>query len=90
MGLFFKAVESEARSRETGFIFDINSYVVHRRDNSGCRPGFDLLEYTLGIDLPDFVIKNDVFRGLSQCANDFVALSNVCNLSHHNFLHHII
>ena len=77
MGLFFEAVESEARSRETGLIFDINSYLVHRRDNSACKPCFDLLEYTLAIDLPDFVVKDGAFQAISQCANDFIALTNV-------------
>jgi hypothetical protein len=77
MAQFFEAVMSEATSRENDTLPDVETYMVLRRGNSGCQPCFDLLEYALGIDLPDFVVSDPVLQILSQCANDFIALSNV-------------
>lgn len=41
-------------------MLDFKTYVDLRRDSSGCYPSFDLTEYALGIDLPDFVIEHSV------------------------------
>ncbi|KAF8514896.1 isoprenoid synthase domain-containing protein, partial [Hysterangium stoloniferum] len=52
------------------------SFLPLRRDNSGCRPCFELLEYSFGIELPGFVMDDPSIILLSNCANDFIALSN--------------
>ena len=39
---------------------DLETYIDIRRDESGCKPCYDLTEYALGIDLPDFVIEHPV------------------------------
>ena len=52
-------------------------YIDIRRDSSGLKPLMDLLEYTLHIDLPDYVIEDPVVGLLKQCVNDFCTWSNV-------------
>ena len=74
---FFKSIESEANSRDSNSLPSIETYMILRRDNSGCQPCFDFIEYALGFDLPDFVINDHIFQTLVQCANDFISLSNV-------------
>lgn len=58
--LFFEAVHIQAIHREDGEIPDLESYIDVRRDESGCKPCFDLIEYALGVNLPDFVIEHPV------------------------------
>ena len=63
--LFFDAVHVQATHRERGETPDLESYIDVRRDESGCKPVFDLIEYALDIDLPDFVIEHPVSHYLS-------------------------
>ncbi|KAJ8480777.1 hypothetical protein ONZ51_g6432 [Trametes cubensis] len=74
--LFFEAVHQQARDREAGIIPDLESYMNVRRDTSGCKPVFDLIEYAVDIDLPDFVVTHPVIQALNQGANDLVTWSN--------------
>lgn len=76
--LFFEAVNIQAQDRDAGVIPDLESYIDMRRDTSGCKPVFDLIEYALRIDLPDSVVENPVIRALNQSSNDLVTWSNVC------------
>lgn len=77
MALFFRAVRKQARDRDSGAVRDLDSYIVDRRDDSGVKPCFNLLEYTLGIELPDFVLADPVVQTLERTATDFIAWSNV-------------
>lgn len=43
--LFFRAVAQQAKDRETGNIPDVESYIAMRRDTSGCKPCWALIEY---------------------------------------------
>ncbi|OSX61273.1 hypothetical protein POSPLADRAFT_1145701 [Postia placenta MAD-698-R-SB12] len=76
VALFFKAVRQEAQDRERGVLPDLESYIIMRRDTSACRPSFDLIEYTMGIELPRYVVDDPIVRALNQSANDLVAWSN--------------
>ncbi|KAI0929342.1 Alpha-muurolene synthase [Taiwanofungus camphoratus] len=76
MELFFDAVQKQTEDRDAGIIPDLESYIDMRRDTSGCKPSFDLIEYAMGIDLPDFVMDHPVIRALNQFANDLVTWSN--------------
>lgn len=67
----------QANDRDNGVIPDLESYIDIRRDTSGCKPVFDLIEYSLGIDLPDYVIEHPVIKALNQGSNDLVTWSNV-------------
>ncbi|OBZ69189.1 Alpha-muurolene synthase [Grifola frondosa] len=74
--LFFEAVNQQARDREAGVIPDLESYIDMRRDTSGCKPVFDLIEYAMGIDLPEFVVTHPIIKALNQCTNDLITWSN--------------
>lgn len=73
----------QAQDRDNGVVPSLRSYIESRRDNSGVWPLLDAIEYTSGIDLPDNVIDHPTIKILKQCANDFVAWSNVCNSFNH-------
>jgi alpha-muurolene/germacrene-A/gamma-muurolene synthase len=77
MQMYFQAVEEEAVFRAEGIIPDLQTYIDIRRDTSGCKPVFDLIEYSLGLELPDSVIDHPVIMALNQGANDLVTWSNV-------------
>jgi hypothetical protein len=64
MQLFFEAVNNEASERDNGTIPEMNKYIALRRDNGGCKAAFALIEYGLGIDLPDFVVEHPVMEAL--------------------------
>jgi Terpene synthase family 2, C-terminal metal binding len=75
--LFFIAAEKQAADRTAGVIPDLKSYIALRRDTSGCKPTFALIEYAAGIDLPDKVASDPVVKALEEAANDLIAWSNV-------------
>jgi len=77
MGLFFKTVAIQARDRAAGIVPDLEDYIVMRRDNSGCRPCWVLIEYANGLDLPDEVMEHQIIQSLDETANDVVTWSNV-------------
>ncbi|KAI0763056.1 terpenoid synthase [Trametes elegans] len=74
--LFFRAVAQQARDRESGNIPDVESYIAMRRDTSGCKPCWALIEYANDLDLPDWVMEHPCIRGLEEAANDIVTWSN--------------
>ncbi|KAI0370486.1 terpenoid synthase [Pilatotrama ljubarskyi] len=74
--LFFHAVAQQARDRESGNIPDLESYIAMRRDTSGCKPCWALIEYANDLDLPDWVMEHPCVRGLEEAANDLVTWSN--------------
>jgi hypothetical protein len=75
--MFFEAVNTQARARDNGIILDIESYIDLRRDTSGCKPVFDLIEYALDIELPEFVVTDPIIKALNEGSNDLVTWSNV-------------
>lgn len=83
MELFFIAVEQQAADRADGVTPDLESYISVRRDTSGCKSCFALIEYAAGIDLPDEVVCHPVVQTLEEATNDVVAWSNVGNLRYH-------
>ena len=78
MDLFFKAVTIQAHDRATGIIPDLEDYIGVRRDTSGCKPCWALIEYSNGLDLPDEVMEHHIIQSLDEAANDLVTWSNVC------------
>src|SRR6266702_399500 len=77
MQMFFQAVHQQALFRANGVVPDLETYIDMRRDTSGCKPVFDLIEYSLDLELPDVVIEDPVIVALNQGANDLVTWSNV-------------
>ncbi|KAJ6526274.1 isoprenoid synthase domain-containing protein [Mycena vulgaris] len=76
LGMFFEAVNIQTSMRDTGVIPDLESYIALRRDTSGCKPCWALIEYALDIDLPLFVVEDPVIMALNQSTNDLVTWSN--------------
>ncbi|KAJ7193852.1 terpenoid synthase [Mycena pura] len=74
--LFFEAVNIQTKQRDTGCIPDLESYIALRRDTSGCKLCWALIEYGLDIDLPDFVAEHPIIMALNQSTNDLVTWSN--------------
>ncbi len=88
MELFFKAVAKQSRDRANGVIPDLNSYIEVRRDTSGCKPCFQLIEFAGGFDLPDEVVQNHEIQEMEEATNDLVTWSNVRIFSFHFWLCH--
>ncbi|KAJ7355856.1 terpenoid synthase [Mycena albidolilacea] len=76
LAMFFEAVNIQTHMRDTECIPDLESYIALRRDTSGCKPCWALIEYALDIDLPDFVFDDPVIMALNQSTNDLVTWSN--------------
>lgn len=75
--MFFQAIQRQALDRANGTIPDLQSYIPLRRDTSGCRTTWALIEYAYNLDIPDDVLDHPVIRSLGETTNDFVAWSNV-------------
>lgn len=87
LGLFFDARHLQAKHRQTGAIPTIRDYIDIRRDSSGLKPLMDFLEFTLHIDLPDYVVEDPIMRSIKQSVNDFCTWSNVCIPIYHTVIH---
>jgi len=74
------AVRQQAEDRRTGNIPALDKYIEHRRMSSGCRPLFDIIEYSLDFQLPEEVVKHPLMAKMKDCTNDWVAFSNVRNI----------
>jgi hypothetical protein len=74
---FFQAVSQQAFDRAHGAIPDLESYIALRRDTSGCKPCWALIEYANNLDIPDEVMEHPIIRNLGEAANDLVTWSNV-------------
>ncbi|CCM03258.1 uncharacterized protein FIBRA_05385 [Fibroporia radiculosa] len=74
--MFFQAVTQQAMDRANGVIPDLESYISIRRDTSGCKPCWALIEYANNLDLPWEVMDHPIMRGLGEAANDLVTWSN--------------
>lgn len=77
MDLFFKAVAQQARDRSKGIVPDLETYISLRRDTSGCKPCFALIEFAAGFDLPEEVVQHPVIQALEEATNDLITWSNV-------------
>ncbi|KAF8811256.1 terpenoid synthase [Phlegmacium glaucopus] len=74
--LCFEALNMEIRARNQGIVPDLGTFLGIRRHTSGCNPCLALIEYTLDIDLPDFVFDHPVIQALNQATNNFATWSN--------------
>jgi len=76
MSLFFQAVHLQAIDRTNGTTPDLESYISQRRDTSGCKPCWALIEYANNLDIPDEVMEHPIIQSLGEAANDLVTWSN--------------
>lgn len=86
---YIEAVSREAELRERDEIPEFETFKHLRRENSAVRLCYGLIEQALGIDLPDEVFENPVFKRMYLSAVDMVAWSNVsfANLRCYHCLH---
>ena len=75
--MFFRAVAQQAFDRKDGLVIDLETYIVQRRDTSGCRPCWVLIEYANGLDMPESVMEHRQMRIMNDATNDLVSWSNV-------------
>jgi hypothetical protein len=77
MDLFFIAGAIELDNCAKKYIHDLESYITFRRDTSGCKFCFVLIEYAAQIDLPDEVTSHPIMMATEDAANDHISWSNV-------------
>lgn len=77
MDFFFQAVTRQAQDRANGIVPDLDSYIALRRDTSGCKPCWALIEYAYNLTLPDEVMEHPIIVSLGEATNDLVTWSNV-------------
>lgn len=77
MDLFFQAIRHQALDRASGTVPDLESYIALRRDTSGCKPSWVLIEYAHNLHIPDDVMDHPIIRSLGEATNDLVTWSNV-------------
>ncbi|KAG0706961.1 isoprenoid synthase domain-containing protein [Suillus ampliporus] len=76
MDFFFQAVHLQAIDRAKRVVPDLESYISQRRDTSGCKPCWALIEYANNLNIPDEVMEHPVIQSLGEAANDLVTWSN--------------
>ncbi|KAH8103083.1 isoprenoid synthase domain-containing protein, partial [Cristinia sonorae] len=76
MDFFFQAVTQQAQDRQNGVVPDLESYISLRRDTSGCKPCWALIEYAYNLTLPDEVMEHPIIVALGEATNDLVTWSN--------------
>lgn len=79
MDFFFQAVTQQALDRANGVVPDLDSYIALRRDTSGCKPCWALIEFAHNLDLPNEVMEHPTIVALGEATNDLVTWSNVCD-----------
>ncbi|KAG2128257.1 isoprenoid synthase domain-containing protein [Suillus clintonianus] len=78
--LYFIAAAKEVDHPAKGHIHDLESYITFRRDTSGCKCCFALIEYAAQIDLPDEVVSHPVMMATEGAANDHVSwVNDICS-----------
>ncbi|KAJ6477076.1 isoprenoid synthase domain-containing protein [Mycena sanguinolenta] len=77
---FFQSVTQRAQDCAAGVIPDLESYIALRRDTSGGRPSFVLIEYANNLDIPDEVMDHPLIASLGEAANDLVTCPKVLRL----------
>ncbi|KIJ44869.1 hypothetical protein M422DRAFT_47084 [Sphaerobolus stellatus SS14] len=73
---YTEVVGTEAKLREKNEVLDIPGYVALRREISAVRTCFDLVEYCLDLDFPDYVHKDPIFVIGYNAAMDLVFWAN--------------
>jgi hypothetical protein len=74
---YTECVAQEAELRERGEVLSLDEFIPLRRNNSAVLLCYSLVEYILGIDLPDNVFEDEDFADAYWAATDFVCWSNV-------------
>jgi hypothetical protein len=73
------------KNHQIGVVPDLESYIQLRRDSSGLRMMFDLIEIAEGLVLPGEAVEGGAVGRLTQCAMDIVAWSTAGIVTHPRF-----
>ena len=80
---YIEATANEAKLRtEEKQLNSIEDLAPMRRDNGGVWGAFDLIEFSLGIELPVEVFDDPNFMRVHCAANDMIIYSNVSGSSY--------
>ncbi|KAF8149257.1 isoprenoid synthase domain-containing protein [Mycena galopus ATCC 62051] len=74
--MFLQSVHEQAIHRMSRVIPTLQDYIRLRRDTSGCKPCWAMIECANNLDIPNHVLDHPTVRGLGEAANDVVAWSN--------------
>lgn len=76
---YLVAVEDEIKLRTTdGFeSISVKEFIDLRRETSAVRTVLALMEFAIGLDLPDEVVEHPTLVGLVELANDQISWANV-------------
>ncbi|KAG1852766.1 isoprenoid synthase domain-containing protein, partial [Suillus subalutaceus] len=72
----FVAAVKQVDDRAKRHMYDLVSYIAMRRDVSGTKVAFTVIEFVARIDLSDEVMLHPVIMALEDAANDYIAWSN--------------
>ncbi|KDR79641.1 hypothetical protein GALMADRAFT_63553 [Galerina marginata CBS 339.88] len=72
----FGQTGAEAELREKNQVLNLDSYISLRRSTVAVRVVFDLVEYCLGLNLPQYVHEDPVFISAYLAAVDVIAWTN--------------
>ena len=73
-----EAMVQESIDKKDHRILDIKSYIDARRQTSGVKASFTIIE--LGLDIPDEVMAHPAIQEMIIAAGDLVALYNVSDI----------
>ncbi|KAF8999488.1 terpenoid synthase [Cyathus striatus] len=73
---YIHAVTGEAELRQQDEVPDMETYIPLRRHNSAVVSCVALVEYGIGVDIPDIMWQNDIFMSAVWAVVDFVAYTN--------------
>lgn len=72
-----ESMKKQAEIRVSGHLPSLDEYIHLRRLTSGIIPAAVLIEFGMGIELPNEVLSHPLMCIILDCTNDFVCLSNV-------------
>ncbi|KAF7294279.1 Terpene cyclase [Mycena chlorophos] len=75
-GYYFQGLEEQTQLRVQGRIPTLDEYVRIRRDTTGCKLCWVIVEWAYNLDIPEDVLAHPVIYGLGEAVNDLVAWSN--------------
>ncbi|KAG1814749.1 isoprenoid synthase domain-containing protein [Suillus subaureus] len=76
LDLFLIAAAKEIDNRAMGHTYDLESYTALRRNSTGIKCCFALIEYAAQMDLPNEVVSHPVIKAMEDAVSDYTAWCN--------------
>jgi hypothetical protein len=74
---WFEGQLQQGTNRKLGRMPTIEEFIPMRRATIGCGMVEAMIEYSLDIDLPDYVFEHPIIRAMSDATNDLMTWPNV-------------